>query len=409
MNFLGMKFLVLLVTMFASLPATAHVKWFSKTANCLSAPVTTLEILAMPLFWCLGTLALSAMFVTGRVDNRVSNGDNLLARIAERLDARAVCLVSPLLRLGTLVYFASIVFYFSAAPIILTAELKTAAAWVPLLQLAIAIAVLFRRGALLSALGIVVLYAYGAGQYGLFHMLDYPFFLGLAAFLALDATYGQKMQARALGILRLTVGVSLIWCGVEKWLYPAWTQELLQSDLQLLLATGFSPAVIIMGAGFVEFCLAFLLIVGRLAAQIAAMVLLAVMLSAVPVVGMVDLIGHLPILIVLVVLATTGNSLTGQGALAARHATPSGLAVSFIAAVPGFIGAYYLSHEIAYGVLGRLNWLAMGIAGLLVAALLMRIARLTPIAIGVSRGDDGCFLITTTTSSAPIAAPPSSG
>ena len=371
-----LRLVMLLVGLSASLPASAHVKWFSKTANCVSSPVTTLEIIAMPLFWVVGALACAAIFAAAAVDSRLSQGDSLITRSAAWLNFQARPLVAPLLRIGTAVYFACIALYFTDAPIILTAELKTSAGWVPMLQLAIAATVMSRRAALFSAAGIVMLFAYSISQYGLFHMLDYPFFLGLAAFLSLDAWAGQKTHALALGVLRLTVGFSLIWCGVEKWLYPAWTYELLQSDLHVLLATGLDPNLIIMGAGFVEFCLAFVLIFGRLASQIAATVLLGVMISAIPLVGMLDLIGHLPILVVLVVLAATRNSIEYHSERTGDHEV--GVELSFIVSVLGFVGAYYLSHEIAYFVPSRSNWVEIGIAALMVIPLLLRVVHLAP-------------------------------
>jgi hypothetical protein len=151
---------------------------------------------------------------------------------------------------------------------------------------------------------------------------------------------------------------------------------LLQTDLHLLLATGLSPKLIVMGAGFVEFCLAFVLIFGRLASQIAAAVLLAVMISAVPVVGMVDLVGHLPILVVLVILAATRNPI---GRIASEPDwSDLNVAVSFIVSVPGFIAAYYVSHEIAYGALSTVNWTEGLVAGVLLALVMVRVARTAP-------------------------------
>jgi hypothetical protein len=131
-----------------------------------------------------------------------------------------------------------------------------------------------------------------------------------------------------------------------------------------------------MGAGFVEFCLAFILIFGRLAAQIAAAVLLLVMISAIPVVGMIDFIGHLPILVVLLILAATRNSIgpiapkPGRGGL--------DVAITFIVSVPGFIAAYYLSHEIAYGTLGKVNWTEGLVAGVLLVLFMVRVVRTAP-------------------------------
>lgn len=362
----------------ASLPAHAHVKWFSMMANCASTPITTFDIISSPLFVGLTVAAFAAMLAVAAIDGRISRGDNLAVRSAAWVDHEAANLIAPLLRIGVALYFVSIVVYFYGSPIILTAELKTNAPWVPVLQLAIAATVLVRRSAILAALGIAVLFVYSVSRYGVFHMLDYPFFLGLAAFLGIDSIYGQKRQLQGLGILRVTIGVSLIWCSVEKWLYPGWTLELLQSDLRVLLATGFSPKLIVMGAGFVEFCLAFVLIFGRLASQIAAAVLLTVMISAIPVVGMVDLIGHLPILVVLIILAATRNPIGRMAPEPGKRWNDLDAAFSFMVSVPGFIAAYYLSHEIVYGALGKVNWAEGLVAGAMLVLLLVWIVRTAP-------------------------------
>ena len=347
-------------------------------ANCASTPVTTFDIVSSPLFVGLTIAAFATMCAVAAIDGGISRGDNPAVRAAAWLDHEATNLIAPLLRIGVAIYFASIVAYFYGSPIILTAELKTDATWVPVLQLAIAATALARRSAILAALGIVVLFAYSVSRYGVFHMLDYPFFLGLAAFLSIDSIYGQERQLQGLGILRVTVGFSLLWCSVEKWLYPDWTQELLQSDLRVLLGTGLSPKLIVMGAGFVEFCLAFVLIFGRLASQIAAMVLLLVMISAIPVVGMLDLIGHLPILVVLIILAASRNPIGRIAPEPRKRWNDLDAALSFIVSVPGFIAAYYLSHEIVYGALGKVNWTEGLVAVVFVALLLAWIVRTAP-------------------------------
>jgi hypothetical protein len=366
----------------ASIPAQAHVKWFSKMADCGTSPITTLNIFSSPLFVGLSIAAAVAMTALVIADGRISRGDNLAVRSAARLDRAAADWMMPFLRLGIAAYFAGIVIYFSAAPIILTAELKTDAAWVPVLQLGIAATVLMRRGALLAALGIVILFAHAIQRYGLFHMLDYPFFLGLAAVLGIGQVWGHDKRQLAFAILRVTMGVSLLWCGVEKWLYPDWTYELLRADLKGLLMTGLSPKLIVMGAGFVEFCLAFILIFGRLASQVAAAVLLAVMMSAIPVVGMVDALGHLPILVVLLILAMTQNPIACHASAPGKRGNDVGAAISFMVSVPGFIGAYYLSHELAYDALDQANWINCLVAGLLLVLLAYRIVRTAPVIFG---------------------------
>ena len=372
------KLLLLIGGIVLSLPAGAHVKWFSMMADCATTPITTFNIISSPLFAGFAVAALAAMLAVGFIDGRISRGVNLAARSAAWLDVEAAGLVAPFVRIGVAIYFASIVIYFYGTPIILTVDLKTNSTWVPLLQLAIAGTALLRRSAVFAAMGILVLFANAVSGYGLFHMLDYPFFLGLAAFLTIDSIYGQKGQQQGLGILRVTVGISLLWCGVEKWLYPDWTLELLQTDLRVLLKTGLSPMVIVMGAGFVEFCLAFVLIFGRLASQVAAAVLLSVMVSAIPVVGILDLIGHLPILVVLIILAATRNPIGRRETEPDKQRRDVDTAISFIVSVPGFIAAYYLGHEVAYGALANVNWAEGLVAGLLLVVLMVHVVRTAP-------------------------------
>ncbi|HXD39946.1 MAG TPA: hypothetical protein VN649_05250 [Ramlibacter sp.] len=372
------KLLLLLAGVLTSLQASAHVKWFSMMADCASAPVTTLNLISSPLFAALAVAAFAAMFGVAAIDMRISQGDNILARTAARVDLEAADLFAPLLRIGVAIYFVCVVVYFWGSPIILTVDLKTNATWVPMLQLAIAATILRRRTAILAAVGLVVLFAYAVSVYGMFHMLDYPFFLGLAAFLVADSIYGRKARSAGLAVLRITVGLSLLWCGVEKWLYPDWTIELLQTDLRVLLKTGLEPTFIVMSAGFVEFCLAFVLMFGRLASQIAAVTLLSVMISAVPVVGILDLIGHLPLLVVLVILAASRNAIGRLAVESAKRRSDVKATVSFIVSVPGFIAAYYLGHEMAYGSLDKLNWTEGLLAGALLVLLVVEVVRTAP-------------------------------
>jgi uncharacterized membrane protein YphA (DoxX/SURF4 family) len=349
------------------LPGKAHVKWFSKMANCVSAPLTPLDAMYCPLFIGIGCAALVAMLAVILIDARA---DGSAARHAARVESHITAYVSPLVRFGLAAYFILIATFFRASPIILTPDLKTDAAWVPIVQVLIAAIVMSRRTSWLAALCMAALYAYAVICYGWFHMLDYQYFLGIAAFLVVDCLYGQSKLVLGLTILRISVGVSFLWVGVEKWVYPGWTYELLQQDLKGILM-GLDPGFVVMGAGYVEFCLAFLLICGRLSSQVAPAVLLLLMVSAIPLVGAVDAIGHLPIIIVLLILSATRNRIgyfpsgtTWSG---------SGSVVSFMISVPGFVGAYYVSHELAYNGLQNMDWVTRLTAALLIALLGYRI------------------------------------
>jgi hypothetical protein len=149
-------------------------------------------------------------------------------------------------------------------------------------------------------------------------------------------------------LLRLLVGTSFLWVGIEKWLYPDWTADVLLHHLPMLLM-GFEPGFFVMAAGFVEVALAFLLVFGRLSSQVAAAVLLSLVCSAIPLAGVVDAIGHLPMIAALLILATTRNRLPEQvqELVAAR---PTDLSGTFVITVTGLTGLYFLTHQLAASV-----------------------------------------------------------
>jgi uncharacterized membrane protein YphA (DoxX/SURF4 family) len=366
-----MRSLVFVFAAMMPLIGDAHVKWFSKMANCVTSPSTPLDSMYSALFIGLGFAALAVMLVVTLIDWKISHPNGAVAYHAARVECHVTEHVSPLLRFGLAAYLVLIATYFYQSPIILTPDLKTGAAWVPIMQLLIAIMAMSRRTSWLASLGIVFLYAFAVISYGWFHLLDYQYFIGIAVFLAIDSHYGQAQGRLGLSILRVAVGISFLWVGVEKWMYPDWTYELLQQDLRGILM-GFSPRFVVMVAGYVEFCLAFILIFGRLSSQVAPAVLLLLMVSAIPMVGMVDAIGHLPILIVLLLLTATRNRI-GYFPRPGNPWHESGPVISFMVSVPGFIGAYYLSHELNYSGLHPTNWGASLTAVLLVATLVYRI------------------------------------
>ncbi|HJS87027.1 MAG TPA: hypothetical protein VJ779_16340 [Acetobacteraceae bacterium] len=181
--------------------------------------------------------------------------------------------------------------------IILTPELKTSAAWVPWLQLAIAAAMIWCETLVLAALGMAFLYVFAVDEYCLFHLMDYPIFLGLAAYLALSGVRAAPFGLRPLDVLRYATAITLMWASVEKWAYPQWTYPLLATHPEMTF--GFTPEFYMRAAGLVEFALAFTLACGPLMRRTSAIILAAMFISAVFEFGKVDALGHSPIIVVL--------------------------------------------------------------------------------------------------------------
>lgn len=327
-------------------PACAHVKWFSAIANAANVPHSPFGLFHNLAFVSLAIAAFAVLFLVTFIDFGVSNYRNRITGILHWFDTRMGPVLPVLLRIGVALFFFSIATYFMSSPIILTPELKTNAPWVPALQILIAVLALLPRTTRLASLGILVLYAYAIRQYGWFHMLDYPFFIGVAVFLAINEEFDSTRHFLKIAFLRMTTGLSFLWVAVEKWMYPDWSYDVLENGLSGLLM-GFDPAFFVMAAGMVEFCLAFLLIFGRLSSQISAAILLLLMVSAIPLVGLVDAIGHAPAIVVLVILTTTQNR-TAYLMGYSRPWDQLGKALAFLVTIPGLIGLYYLAHEFAY-------------------------------------------------------------
>jgi len=65
-----------------------------------------------------------------------------------------------------------------------------------------------------------LLYAVAIWNYGVFHLADYPVFLGVAAYLALTGFQKNFFGARPIDVLRWAAGITLMWASIEKWAYP---------------------------------------------------------------------------------------------------------------------------------------------------------------------------------------------
>ena len=156
---------------------------------------------------------------------------------------------------------------------------------------------LSRRTMPLSALGIVLLFAIAIRQYGVFHLADYPVFLGVAVYLALTGLQRNFFGVRPIDVVRWTAGITLMWASIEKWAYPEWSFPLLIEHPTMTL--GFDPEFFMRAAGAVEFALAFALMWTPLVRRVAAIMLAAMFVSAVFEFGKIDLIGHTLIVVVL--------------------------------------------------------------------------------------------------------------
>jgi uncharacterized membrane protein YphA (DoxX/SURF4 family) len=317
--------------------ALAHVKWF--------APFDTAEqplgVAQLPLatWFSIALVMLGFSVLCCAESTRMGRA---LERACDRATAGWQSRVEDLFRGSAAVFFGALAV---TGDVILTPELKTDASWVHVLQAGIAVGMFWRSTLPLSALGIVGLFLHGVATHGAFHMMDYPVFLGMAAFFAISASRDTRLLARRIDLVRYGLALSLMWAAVEKWAYPDWTGSILNEHSHL--AMGVPHGGFIAFAGAVEFGLAFALLWTPVIRKAAALVLAVMMTAAIYEFGAVDAMGHLPILVVLVAIVAEpcGDRVRTPFTMRRTALAPAtqGLALAVV-----FCG-YYAAHFAAHG------------------------------------------------------------
>jgi hypothetical protein len=224
----------------------------------------------------------------------------------------------------------------------------------------LAACLVWRRTLPITGVGIVGLFAFAVHQYGIFHLMDYPIFLGIAAYFILVGLQRDLFGIRPVDLLRWSAGVTLMWAAIEKWAYPQWTFPLMTVNPQMTL--GFTPDFFMRAAGMVEFTLAFALLLTPLVRRAAATILCSMFVSAVFEFGKIDAIGHAPIVAVL--LAIIGDDFVGTRFTRVRlgikdvwakfdlRLSPWDLVllpISYFGALTVFLAIYYVLHSVLFG------------------------------------------------------------
>lgn len=314
--------------------ASAHVKWFCGF-NVAGQPVG-LENVLCPDFEFLFGLSILALMIGCLLEG--TNLGDAMTRSMDRVTAFVRDNTEIMFRAGCAFFFIAI---WGVGGILLTPELKTNSPIIGALQLGIAAGMLSRRTMPLSAAGIAAIFGLAIWEYGVFHLADYPVFLGVAAYLALTGFQRDLFSIRPLDLVRWTAGVTLMWASIEKWAYPEWSFPLLLEHPEMTL--GFSAEFFMRAAGAIEFALAFALMWTPLVRRFAAVLLAGMFVSAVAGFGKIDLIGHTLIVVVLfAVIADNG----GNRALV-RYPWLSPLA--YASALSLFLTIYYAAHTLLFG------------------------------------------------------------
>ena len=340
---LAFKLLALSVLLFSGV-TFAHVKWFAPY-DMLCPPRSLFSVMSGQYFAAFCGVMVAVMFMTSYVDVMLTHRASSLNGLVQRVSVWFEPNVFLFMRIGVFGFLVAVSIY---GNVLLTPELKTTWTWVPWLQMLMAAMVIHPRTAWLTAIGLVVLYGCAITQYGWFHLLDYPIFLGVAFYLFMMSRYREKHMTLALTTLRVFTGITLLWAGMEKFAYPDWSFPLLAQRPNV--AMGFEPEFFMVAAGFVEFTAAFLVITVSIAARVSSVLLLFIFTSAIPEFGVVDAVGHAVIIVVLIALIFSPNPIAQK--LETRKGTAATAALSvtlYFTALALEAGFFYATHWLAYG------------------------------------------------------------
>jgi hypothetical protein len=275
----------------------AHVKWFcSYDVSKPTKPIS--EVVAGPFLYILPAFTLLLLFAflaDGWVAKKWPNLESWNA-VSPRGQEKIV-------RVGMQAFFLCT---WTIGLNIITPELHTQSTWIFGVQFVTAIALFWRRSCFVSALGIGVLWLAGVWSYGLFHMLDYVYFLGAAFYLAATSFSGKRLLEWRAPVITGGLAFSLIWTAIEKLLYPQWTAQVMIKHGHMMMGMKFEIFIVV--AAFVEFTLAFYLATGRGLLRLGALALLVVFVSAMPEFGTLDVVGHFPVVAILSVPFLAGDS-----------------------------------------------------------------------------------------------------
>jgi hypothetical protein len=333
--------------------ASAHIKWFC--AYNVAGQPRGLENVLCPDFEVL-TLTALLMLLSGYLIEMSMVGTALLAAL-NRVTSGLRDNTEVLMRATCGFFFVAL---WTKGGIILTPELTTTSSVIPWLQLGMAACLIWRRTLPITGLGIVGLFAYAVYQYGIFHLMDYPIFLGIAAYLVLTGLQRDLFGVRPVDILRWSAAVTLMWASIEKWAYPEWSFPLLNVHPQMTL--GYNEEFFMRAAGMVEFTLSFALVLTPLARRTAALILSGMFISAVFQFGKIDAIGHAPIVAVL--LAIIGDDFVGARFSRVRLGIKDAwerfdlrlslwdfvlVPAGYCGALAAFLAIYYVLHSVLFG------------------------------------------------------------
>lgn len=286
----GVMFLILLTPLIS----TAHVKWFTE----VNPVKETIDNILSPLFLTVALLAAIILAILPQVLPKIMDWN--FSKLLDRKLSGLRWLSRYILKYGTATALIIQVINGTVfapefpihSPIVLTFTLVT-------------IALLLIPHHIFTKIGAITLlglFFYMTSEIGIFHTLDYGFYLAIIAVLLIGKT---ELESIGFPLLYLGTGLSLCWVAVEKWVFPAMSLDIVASHQ--VPTFGFDPAIFIVLAAFVEFIVGYLLVVGILN-RLLSLVVTVIFILTTMLFGMTEIIGHFMIHIILIIFIIEGVS-----------------------------------------------------------------------------------------------------
>lgn len=284
--------LVLALLLIPTVIVEAHVKWFTETEPERAA----IEQIISPLFVSLAILTAVILAILPQLVPKIMNVESL--KKAEKKLATFRPYTFPIIKYGAAiaVLIQLLTGGLFAPELLAPSDLLVIMPWAVIVLLVIPNKYATRGGGLL----LLLLFAITTWEYGVFHMLDYAFYLAVIFVLIFQ---GTKLQSWSFPFLYLATGLSLCWVAVEKFVYPTMATDVILNHG--VPTFGFAPETFVILSAYIEFVVGYLLVVGILN-RLLALVLTFIFISTTMLFGMTEVVGHLMIHIILITFIIEG-------------------------------------------------------------------------------------------------------
>lgn len=269
-----------------------HVKWF--TGDEHAVPMSMAEAVTPSFLFWLG-VTLAGLLLTS-IFNEPLQRIRFIDRIhsgLDRLKPYKLLILRIGLGIGLILQLATSSY--------LAPELEADSWWVKGLVLIAILGLLHARFVPVTGIALAVLYVYAVAENGLFHALDYMFYVGIIYFLLVSNT---RHKATATPVLYLLTGLSLAWVGLEKITMPELSYSIVHE--YGIPTFGFSVENFVLISAFIEMGLAWTFIVGILNRFVSIVVTL-VFITTTTVFGFTEIVGHTIVHTLLLLFIIEGN------------------------------------------------------------------------------------------------------